>query len=402
MACTLSSTATLFAESSSSACRNTITIPLNMTPARTFKRSLSRASPRAAPSPAPRASSGAESVPPHISLATWHMSSYYESFPCAIPSDQLLACLQGSPSSTPSSPASPRQFGLPPSTDDVLLSPRGLKGKGVALGADEDEEMEDAPRTRAKQQLSPIGAQRPSFEPTSRPSPTGTFPTVQIQLPGRPGPGPVRRPSPPASRASAPFPAPKAAAVSAAPPGCRPHTVSSVSPSSSPLAAERQPAPFLPPGLRSPDAPHVTADGFRVQRPPHVPRGDEQASDLDAFERRFVALPRDRASIPTARRRRGPYARKIKEHESTGPGTQFGPLPCASFYTVDCRCGYCARRRRAGALLQARMTHTVIGRRFAELRHDDAQWQYEEPKGRIRALHAGLLIKKQRVAGGWP
>ena len=48
------------------------------------------------------------------------------------------------------------------------------------------------------------------------------------------------------------------------------------------------------------------------------------------------------------------------------------------------------------------MTHSCIGRKFAELRHEDSQWQYAENKQHVRALQASLLIKKQQTAGGWP
>lgn len=72
------------------------------------------------------------------------------------------------------------------------------------------------------------------------------------------------------------------------------------------------------------------------------------------------------------------------------------PLPCASFWAVECKCAYCARRRRSGALLQARMGHACVGRKFAQLRHDDAQWQYRENKQHVRALQASLLIKRRQ------
>ena len=48
------------------------------------------------------------------------------------------------------------------------------------------------------------------------------------------------------------------------------------------------------------------------------------------------------------------------------------------------------------------MGHACIGRKFAALRQDDAQWQYKENKQHVRALQASLLIKKQQCAGGWP
>lgn len=52
--------------------------------------------------------------------------------------------------------------------------------------------------------------------------------------------------------------------------------------------------------------------------------------------------------------------------------------------------------------MHARIAHACVGRKFAELRHDDAQWQYRESKQHVRALQAALLIRKQQASGGWP
>ena len=42
------------------------------------------------------------------------------------------------------------------------------------------------------------------------------------------------------------------------------------------------------------------------------------------------------------------------------------------------------------------MGHACVGRKFAQLRYDDAQWQYRENKQHVRALQASLLIKRRQ------